>query len=371
MRSTGRPLKTSGDVVESAPADAPLTAFDRSALERWLAAEGSPAYRCGQILRWTYQRGATSYEEMTDVPAALRTTLAARVPLHVPILESRLVSAVDGTRRYLWRLADGVTVESVGLPAGDRLTVCFSTQAGCAMGCSFCATGDGGFVRDLGPGEMAQQVMLVGADFGQRVTNAVAMGQGEPFAAYEATLGGLRLMNDPDALGIGARHLTVSTCGIIAGIDRLAEEPEQFTLAISLHSARQATRDSLVPAMRNQPLPRLRTALVRYSDRTGRRPSLEYALIGGVNDSQDELVALVEFCRGLLCHVNLIPVNPASRTEFSRPHAQRAAEFVAALERSGTEASIRTERGGDIEAACGQLTQRHSRDANSADAPSA
>ncbi len=359
MRSTGRPSKTSGETGTHAPPDAPLAAFDRAALERWLAAEGVPSYRGGQILRWAYQRGASSYEQMTDLPIALRETLASRMPLHLPVLEERLVSALDGTRRYLWRLADGVTVESVGLPANDRLTVCFSTQAGCAMGCAFCATGEGGFVRDLGPGEMAQQVMLVGADFGQRVTNAVAMGQGEPLACYEATLGGLRLMNDADALGIGARHLTVSTCGIIAGIERLTDEPEQFTLAVSLHSARQATRDALVPAMRNQPLPRLRDALVRYADSTGRRPSLEYALIAGVNDAADELSALVEFCRGLLCHVNLIPVNPSEGTAFESPASGRAEEFVAALEHSGTEASIRKARGVDIDAACGQLTQRH------------
>ncbi len=372
MRSTGRLSKTSGESGNTpAPNDAPLTAFDRTALERWLATEEIPPYRCGQILRWTYQRGATSYEQMTDLPAALRQELASRVPLHVPELEERLVSALDGTRRYLWRLSDGVTVESVGLPAGDRLTVCFSTQAGCAMGCAFCATGEGGFVRDLGPGEMAQQVMLVGADFGQRVTNAVAMGQGEPFAAYEASLGGLRLMNDPDALGIGARHLTISTCGIIGGIDRLASEPEQFTLAVSLHSARQATRDRLVPAMRNQSLPRLREALVRYTGKTGRRPSLEYALVAGVNDSPDELDALVEFCRGLLCHVNLIPVNPSTNVPFDRPPLDRAKEFVIELQRSGTEVSIRSERGSDIEAACGQLTQRHASSSGRGAAPSA
>lgn len=338
---------------------APLTALSRAALAHLLTGLGEPGFRTGQVLRWVYQRGATSYAEMTDVPARLRDTLAETAPLAIPQLIAREVSALDGTRRYLWRLHDGVTIEGVGLPAGDRLTVCFSTQAGCAMACAFCATGEGGFVRGLGAGEMAMQVMLVGADFGRRVTNAVAMGQGEPFANYDATLGGVRLMNDADALGIGARHLTVSTCGIIAGIRRFTAEPEQFTLAVSLHSAIQATRDRLIPAMRNQPLDRLRDALSHYAAVTGRRFSLEYALIAGVNDSRDELEALVSMCRGLLCHVNLIPVNPASAAGLTRPPDSRAREFAAALARSGTEVSVRTERGADIEAACGQLTQRH------------
>lgn len=358
MTTTGKPSKSSADTAGT-PRETPVANLDRAALERELAAMDQPRYRGPQILRWLYQRGARSYAEMTDLPAGFRETLAQRLPLHIPVLEAKVESRIDGTRRYLWRLSDGVTVESVGLPAGDRLTVCFSTQAGCAMGCTFCATGEGGFVRDLGPGEMAQQVMLVGADFGGRVTNAVAMGQGEPFAAYDATLGGLRLMNDPDALGIGARHLTVSTCGIIKGIERFATEPEQFTLAVSLHSAIQATRDRLVPAMRNQALPRLRGALEDYARTTGRRPTLEYALVAGVNDSDTELAALVDFCRGLLCHVNLIPVNPATDAAFQRPAPRRAAEFAAALIKSGTEASVRAERGEDIDAACGQLTQSH------------
>jgi 23S rRNA (adenine2503-C2)-methyltransferase len=340
-----------------------IAALDRCGLEEWLAGQGEPSFRTGQILRWLYQRGAGTYDEMTDLPAGLRATLADRLPLLRPHLEAREVSALDGTRRYLWRLADGATVESVGLPAADRLTVCFSTQAGCAMGCSFCATGEGGLVRDLVPGEMVDQVRLVGADFGSRVTNAVAMGQGEPFANYAATLGGVRLMNDPDGLGIGARHLTVSTCGIIPGVDRFAAEPEQFTLAVSLHSAVQETRDALMPGLRTQRLPRLREALRNYGERTGRRPSLEYALVDGVNDSADELEALIGFCTGLLCHVNLIPVNPVRSQGHARPDRERVAAFLYELTAVGIQASVRAERGTDIEAACGQLTQRHAAEA--------
>jgi 23S rRNA (adenine2503-C2)-methyltransferase len=260
--------------------------------------------------------------------------------------------------KYLLGLADGATVEAVGLPAGDRLTVCFSTQAGCAMGCSFCATGIAGLTRDLGPGEMVDQVRLVTDDFGRRVTNAVAMGQGEPFANYGATLGALRFLNAAEDLGIGARHITVSTCGLVPGIQRFSEEPEQFTLAVSLHSAVQATRDRLMPGVRGMPLPALREALVAYAEKTGRRPSLEYALIAGVNDSPEQLSALVRFARNLLVHVNLIPVNPIAESGFARSTDERVTTFQRELHMSGIEASVRMERGADIDAACGQLRQR-------------
>lgn len=334
-------------------------ALDASGVGRLVAALGQPAFRAGQILRWVYQRDAISYDQMTDLPRALREHLAAEAPLTTPELVTRQVSASDGTRKYLWRLADGVTVESVGLPDGERLTVCFSTQAGCAMGCAFCATGKGGLVRSLSPGEMVDQVRLISRDFDSRVTNAVAMGQGEPFANYEATLGAMRLMNSPDGLHIGARHLTVSTCGLLPGIRRLANEPEQFTLAISLHSAVQETRDRLMPGVVGMTLEALRQTVTSYSRRTGRRPTFEYALIEGVNDSEEELDALVEFCRGTLCHVNLIPANPVMGSQYGRVRQARLSAFKAALLAAGVETSIRVERGTDIDAACGQLSQKN------------
>ena len=335
-----------------------IKALDRESVGRLVAGAGEPAYRAAQLLRWLYARDASSYDQMTDLPSALRAFLAEEWPLHVPQLINKQVSELDGTRKYLWRLADGETVESVGLPDRDRLTVCFSTQVGCAMGCSFCATGQSGFVRDLGAGEMVDQVRLIGMDFGLRATNAVAMGQGEPFANYDATLGGLRLMNSPEGLGIGARHLTVSTCGLIGGIRRLAGEPEQFTLAVSLHSAVQTTRDTLMPGVRGISLDDLRGALVEYANATGRRPSLEYALIAGVNDTADELEALVVFCRNLLVHVNLIPANPVTGTGYARSHESAARQFKQRLTAAGIETSVRSERGADIDAACGQLRQR-------------
>jgi 23S rRNA (adenine2503-C2)-methyltransferase len=185
------------------------------------------------------------------------------------------------------------------------------------------------------------------------------MGQGEPFADYAATIGGLRLLNDPDALGIGARHITVSTCGLLPGIKRLAGEPEQFTLAVSLHSAVQATRDRLMPGVRTYPVTSLRSTLSDYFAASGRRPTLEYALIAGVNDTAVELDALVGFCSGMPFHVNLIPVNPVSGTAASKPDPRRVEQFRRALAEAGIEASVRIERGADIDAACGQLKQRH------------
>jgi 23S rRNA (adenine2503-C2)-methyltransferase len=323
-----------------------------------LAERGAPRYRTGQIVQWIYAKGVHSFDEMTNLPAALRLQLEGDFALPVPRIALRQVSNLDDTRKYLFELADGEHVEAVGLPANDRLTVCFSTQAGCAMGCSFCATGAAGFVRDLAPGEMVDQVRLVAEDYGRRASNAVAMGQGEPFANYDAVLAGMRFMNDSDALGIGARHLTVSTCGLVSGIRRLAEEPEQFTLAVSLHSAVQATRDRIMPGVRGISLSQLRAALGEYSEKTGRRPSLEYALLEGVNDTDRELAALIQFARGMLAHVNLIGANPVDGLPFRRSSAQRARAFETALSAAGIETSLRAERGADIDAACGQLRQR-------------
>lgn len=341
------------------PEDGPvgIKALDADGIRALIADLGQPPYRARQLIRWLYRRGASSFEEMSDLPSGLRFALAERFTLPVAIVVDRQIS-IDGTRKYLVELGDGTRVECVGIPAGARLTVCFSTQAGCAMGCAFCATGQDGLVRDLYPGEMVDQLLVVSRDLGRRVTNAVAMGQGEPFANYDATIGALRLMNSPDGLGIGARHLTVSTCGLPIGIARLATEPEQFTLAVSLHSAVQATRDTLMPGISKVMVARLRDALIEYAHVSGRRPTLEYALIDGVNDSEEELQALIEFARATGGHVNLIPINPVAGSRFRQPSRAAVRRFAAGLAAAGIEVSIRAERGADIDAACGQLGRR-------------
>lgn len=340
------------------PLRADIASLGPAELAACVGGLGQPAYRTKQLLSWLYGRVVPSFQEMTDLPIGFRSALADSWTLRLPEAVDVQRSA-DGTRKYLWRLADGALVESVGIPAEDRLTVCFSTQAGCAMGCTFCATGRGGFARDLHPGEMVWQVALVGRDFGARVSNAVAMGQGEPFNNYDATLAGMRLMNNPAGQGIGARHLTVSTCGVIPGIERFAREPEQFTLAVSLHSAVQATRDRIMPGVRRWPLARLREVLIDYTDFTGRRPTLEYAVIDGANDTPAEVAALAAFAQGWMSHVNLIPVNPVVGTGANRPDQGHVLKMAATLRSAGVETSIRSERGADIDAACGQLTQKH------------
>jgi len=343
--------------VKHAPVD--ITSLTRASLRDALSALGEPAYRAKQVLSWLYLHRVTSFDEMTDLSKELRHVLAERYKIVRPRIVEQQASVIDDTRKYLFELSGGATVEAVGLPTKDRLTVCFSTQAGCAMGCVFCATGRDGLTRDLHPGEMVGQVLAAANDFERRVTNAVAMGQGEPFANYDATLEALRLLNDPSVTGIGARHLTVSTCGLIGGIVRLAGEPEQFTLAISLHSAVQETRDRLMPGVKGHDLRHLRRALEDYTKRTGRRVTLEYALMSGINDSDQEFDSLVRFAKGLLCHINLIPVNPVSNTGLERPDPLVSSRFATRLSGAGIETTVRAERGADIDAACGQLRQRH------------
>ncbi|MCD8199709.1 MAG: 23S rRNA (adenine(2503)-C(2))-methyltransferase RlmN, partial [Coriobacteriaceae bacterium] len=274
--------------------------------------------------------------------------------------------SADGTRKYLFELADGVCVEGVGIPDThtEQLTVCFSTQAGCAIGCLFCATGRGGFVRNLHPGEIFDQVALIGENFGRRVSGAVAMGQGEPFANYDALVEALEHMNSPHGLEIGARHITVSTSGLTERIERFGDLDKQYTLAVSLHAAVQETRDLLMPGLKHETLNNLKATLKDYRERGGRRLSLEYAPIAGLNDDEKHRDALIDFCQGLLCHVNLIPLNPAgglpetSDTDLRLEPSPRLEDMRQALESNGIEVSVRRSRGADIDGACGQLTQR-------------
>lgn len=321
---------------------------------------GQPAFRAKQIEEWVWEKNVHMFDEMTNVPKALREALAERVTLGGTEEVARQVS-IDGSRKYLLRYPDGVSVECVGMPSGNRLAVCASTQAGCAMGCAFCATGAAGLTRSLTESEIYEQVMHVRDDFNARVTSVVLMGQGEPFMNYDATLAALRRLNSPEGAGIGARHLTVSTCGVIPQIMRFANEPEQFTLAISLHSAVQRTRNALMPGVRKYSLINLYNVMGEYVAKTGRRPTYEYALIGGVNDTENELQALCDFCEGTLAHVNLIQLNAVEGSKLKPSTEYRAQDFVRRLANVGVEATIRNSRGSDIDAACGQLKQRSER----------
>lgn len=318
---------------------------------------GQKPFRAKQLIQWLYNKRVSSYDEMTNLPASLRAELAEKYPVNFPTVARKQVSS-DGTRKYLVRFVDGAAVETVGIPSKGRLTVCVSTQAGCPLRCAFCATGKNGYTRSLGAGEIVDQVSVVAQDFGQRVSSVVLMGQGEPFLNYDASIEGMRILNSKDGFEIGARHLTVSTSGILPQIRRFAAEPEQFTLAISLHSAVQETRDELMPGVRQYPLERLRDSIISYTENTGRRPTYEYAMIKGVNDTAEELRALTAFCRRTLCHVNLIRLNEVKGIPFGPSDPERVAEFAKTLENAGIETTVRESRGSDIDAACGQLKQR-------------
>ena len=338
--------------------DSQIKAYSLEGIGSIVSAAGLPSFRAGQIAGWLYGKGVGSYGEMTNLPKAMREQLEAAHPLFVPTVEERLESA-DGTQKYLLRFHDGAVAETVAMPADDgRLTVCCSSQAGCAMACAFCATGRLGLTRNLLPGEMADQVLVAQRSFGRRVTNVVVMGQGEPFANYDNTLAALRIMNDSKLLNIGARHIAVSTCGLIPGMRHFSDEPEQFTLAISLHAAIQSTRDDLMPACKTYPLDRLHDAVLSYTEKTGRRVSFEYAPMKGVNDSKEHLDALIAYCRGMLCHVNLIPLNRIEGSPFKPVPPATVSRWRETLEQAGISATVRASRGPDISAACGQLASK-------------
>lgn len=321
---------------------------------------GQPAFRAKQLNEWIHDKNVCSFDEMTNLPAALREKLSERFSFNVPVKLVKQVSK-DGSRKYLLQFSDGVSVETVGMPNRNKLAVCISSQAGCAMGCAFCATGLAGLSRSLTAQEMVDQVLHVARDFGERVTSVVFMGQGEPFANFDATVQALRILNDPDGLAIGARHLTVSTCGVIPGIRRFAELPEQFTLAISLHSAIQGTRNQLMPGVKKYTLLRLHEAIQLYVEKTGRRPTYEFAMIDGINDTNPEMQALVDFCAGTLCHVNLIQLNNIPDSPFRPSPIEKVESLQRRLTMHGVETTIRNSRGSDIDAACGQLKQRRFR----------
>lgn len=335
----------------------PIETYSLVKIRELVKSCGQPAFRSKQLIEWLYRHDVSSYDDMTNLPKALRESLSTAAPLYHPVIEDRQIST-DGTRKYVFRLYDGTLVESVGIPSHserDRLTVCFSTQVGCAMQCQFCATGTEGFTRNLGAGEIVRQILEVQKDMKRRVTNIVAMGQGEPFFNYDSVRDALTIANNKNGIGIGARRITVSTCGIISGINRFSSEPEQFTLAVSLHAARQTVRNSIMPRCSSIPLQELKQALLNYVDRTNRRVTLEYLMIDGINDTEEDLRALESFCYGLLCHINFLPMNKISGSPFQPSRKSLIQKWIDHFTSQHVEATLRTSRGADIDGACGQL----------------
>jgi len=340
--------------VKSPPAADLLSlppAAARAALGEWLATEGHPAYRLRQLVPRLWQRPVGAWDAATDVPVALRRALDARWLLARLARVAHQVSR-DGTEKFLWRLADGEAIESVLIPEGRRRTLCISSQVGCALGCVFCATGRMGFRRQLTPAEIAGQVReIVLADPAHKPTNIVFMGMGEPLLNWAAVDIALTILNHPDGFGIGARHITLSTVGILPALATFAERPEQFRLAVSLHAPTSELRQALMPIEKKYHLPDLVAALQRFR----RRVTLEYVLIAGRNDSIEAADALARIARPLSAMVNLLPLHPGGAPDLApSPRAQMLA-FERRLRGHGVEAVLRRSRGLDISAACGQL----------------
>jgi 23S rRNA (adenine2503-C2)-methyltransferase len=368
-----------------------IKSLTREELEAQFKALGEPAYRVAQLLDWLYVRRAANWDAMTNLPKALREKLRGKFSLQTLEL-ARKQGADDTTQKFLWKLADGSFIESVLIPANpalygeasDRHTLCISTQVGCAYGCKFCASGLDGWKRNLGVHEIVEQVLAVerGNENVMRddvmrektptsrithhvsrlVDNVVVMGMGEPLANYDNLIKALKILNAPWGGGIGARKITISTSGLAPQIRRLAVEPMQFRLAISLHGATDAVRNRIMPVNKKYPLIELTAACEDYQKLKGRMITLEYILIAGINDSLEQIRPLATLAKKLFAKVNLIPYNKVEDLPWQRPSEEVCEGFLAALEKQNVTATLRREKGGDIDAACGQLRLKTERE---------
>jgi 23S rRNA (adenine2503-C2)-methyltransferase len=340
-------------------------------LETWFAARGEPAYRAAQALHWLYQKRNDRFQEMSDLSEKLRTELSLEFKLE-PLRCIRASGSLDTTQKFLFALRDNSFIESVLIPASpalygsssDRKTICISTQVGCAYGCKFCASGLEGWTRNLEPGEIVEQVLRVESLSGEKINNIVFMGMGEPLANYENLLRAIEIIRAPWGVGIGARHITVSTSGLVPRIRDLADQPLQIRLAISLHGATDEVRQQIMPINRRFNVATLIDACAYYCETKGQRITFEYILIEQVNDQLDQAMELAKLARRLDAKVNLIPYNTVQGLSWQRPSRARQQVFLRALRMNGVDATIRREKGHDIDAACGQLRLQTMRDKN-------
>lgn len=332
-----------------------------SELERFLADLGQPKFRGKQIFSWLHEKRVLSFAEMTDLPASLREKLETECSITSFEVERKLVSQLDGTVKYLYRLPDGEHVESVLMRYEHGISLCISSQVGCRMGCAFCASTKAGFVRNLTASEILEQVYAAGRDTGERISNIVLMGIGEPLDNFEQVMRFLELVSDPKGLNLSHRHISLSTCGVVDRIRELAEKDLQITLSISLHATDDAARSSIMPVNNRWKIQELLDACREYTDRTHRRISYEYALISGVNDSRRQAEELAALLKGMLCHVNLIPVNYVKEAGYEKSPKERVYAFQKVLTDRGINATVRRTLGADIDAACGQLRREADR----------
>ena len=328
-------------------------------LKEEVAKMGEKPFRAKQLYDWMHVKLAAGYEEMTNLSAAFRAKLAAEYPYTSLELVQVQTSAIDGTKKYLFSLADGNLVESVLMRYKHGNSVCISSQVGCRMGCRFCASTLDGLERNLLPSEMLDQIYRISADIGERISNVVVMGTGEPMDNYDNLLRFLRLLTDENGLNISLRNVTVSTCGLVPRMRQLAEEKLQITLALSLHATTDEKRKKLMPIANRYTIAELMDACHYYFEQTGRRITFEYSLVGGVNDTAEDARELIGLARPLCCHVNLIPVNPIKERDFVQSDQQAILVFKNKLEKNKIACTIRREMGRDIDGACGQLRRRH------------
>lgn len=336
-----------------------ILAFSPDQLEQELINLGEQKFRGKQIYHWLHVNLVTSFEEMTNLSQSLREKLA--LSYFIPTLElvSEQISQSDGTRKYLFRLADGHVVESVLMSYHHGFSVCISSQVGCKMGCVFCASGLDGWARNLSPGELLGQVYRIQSLVGERIANVVVMGTGEPLDNLDNFIIFVKQISNSLGLNISGRNITASTCGLVPQILTLAKEKLAITLAISLHATTQEKRQELMPIANTYSLDELLSACDEYFRITGRRVSFEYSLVSGVNDTDDDAKGLVALLKNRNCHLNLIPINPIKEQEFVRPSRKNAVKFKNNLEKSGINVTIRREMGTDIDGACGQLRRKH------------
>lgn len=331
--------------------------LDRADWKAWVKSQNLPAYRAGQLHRWI-SRGIADPDEMTDISLNLRALLREEFDFQGLTTENRLISKLDGTRKYIFRLADGNVIESVLMQYHHGYSVCISSQAGCRMGCSFCASTGAGFGRNLTSGEMLAQVLRIARDLGSRIGHVVIMGIGEPMDNLVEVKRFLLAVNDPESANIGMRHISLSTCGLVPEMLEFTDTGLPVTLSISLHAPNDAIRRQLMPIARKYSFDELLSACKHHIEKTGRRIIFEYALISGINDQPEHARELAARLRGLLCHVNLIPANEFEGGRYRQSGQQEIRTFLDILTKEGQSATIRRELGADIMAACGQLRRR-------------
>lgn len=326
-------------------------------LQNFISDIGEKPFRAKQIFSWLH-RGVTSFDEMTDISVALRSKLAEVSFISSLEIVRKLESKIDNTKKYLFKLSDGNMVESVVMYYKHGITICISCQVGCRMGCKFCASTIGGLVRSLTPGEILDQVIFAQKDIGERISNIVMMGIGEPLDNYDNVVKFLKNVNDERGINIGYRHISLSTCGIVPKIEELMKLMLPITLSISLHAPTDEVRDTIMPVNKAYNTSMLLGACRRYAKETKRRISFEYAIINNVNDSPEHAKIIADKLKGMLCHVNLIPVNNVEENDFKKPSKEKIQKFMAVLERYNIPVTVRRELGSDISASCGQLRRK-------------